>query len=310
MVLSRLILCALLVGVFARDDSPRSIHETVNKNVVIVRSTANDHHDTLRLQMVRTGDSKLFLKYRYQDGDDESDSSYRFQYSLRLDHLIEYHENGDSNSGFQPDDDELIQTVSFKGTDFSDWKAETDSNGARAYSTSNGVFGLTARVGERSFDGDDDPSTTTTVMPDEVKFDIQIDHFPWLSDESSHVAVIAAVQSSMEIDRDGNRVSLDGSDAYITWDDSCVVDDDHDAHNCAIVLSAIYDDDSREDDEGSADDHVKELVFSFVDEGSHPAKLVWDPIMGSDPSAASNVGVAVPVALVLSACGALLAVLL
>jgi len=275
-------LCA--ASAYARDDAQRNNKETVNKNVVIVRSNSDD--SSLRLQMVRSSDSKLFIKYRYSDevDDDESDENdgeARLQYSLRLDRLIEYEEDGD-NDGYQPDEDTLVQTVSFKGTDFSDWVASDAGENTRAYFTQNNVFGLKAYVGDRVYKAENDE----TIYPDEVKFDVLINSFPWMSTKESHVAVVAMVQSSMSIDReDGqNRVSLDGSDAYITWDTDCVFDGNND--NCTIVLSAIYDENTREDEDGSSDDNVKALIFSFVDEGSHPASLVWDPVMGSDPSSA------------------------
>jgi len=286
-LLPRLCLCALLAtAALARDDSPRSIKETLNKHVVIVRSTRGEGDSSLRLQMVRSSDSKLFIKYRYSDSDDD-DEDYRLQFSLRLDHLIEYEENGDDDDGYQPDEDRLVQTVSFKGTTFSDWVGTTDSNGARAYYTSNGVFGFTAHVSERSYNADDHDHTR--IMPDEVKFDVAIESFPWLSQGESHVAVVAMVQSSMRISRDGDerRIAMDGSDGYITWDNHCVFN--HTDDNCTIALSAIYDDNTHEDDEGNDSDNVKALVFSFVDDGgSHPSSLMWDPVMGSDPSAASN----------------------
>jgi len=297
------VLCTtFLVGALARNDSPRTLGETLNKHVVIVRSTADDGSSTLRLQMVRSSDSKLFLKYRYSDGDGEDESQSRVQYSLRLDHLIEYEESGDADSGYQPNEDHLVQTVTFKGTDFTDWVGSTDADGARAFYTTNGVFGLTARVSARRFEAGDDAHTE--VMPDEIKFDVAITSFPWLSQRASYVAVVAAVQSSMNIERsdDGRRIEMDDSDAYITWNDRCVFD--HDNTNCTIVLSAITDADSREDDEGHNDDQVKELIFAFVtDNGRHPASLVWDPIMGSDPSAASS-GAVGSFGLVLAGCAA------
>jgi hypothetical protein len=236
---------------------------------------------TLRITLV-VDDNEIYMTYRYYsflfDPDTQSKDSNKFKYMLRLGKLIEYQDNNGID-GFQPSGDKLVQTWSFANADpFTNWQRTIDSNtGAHVYTISNGVFTFAARISANTFMMGNDQ-----IYPDDLKFDIFINNFPYQTNGESYLALVGWVQSKLDIavsEGSNNKLALGGSDAAITWVTNCDLDDHTD---CNVVLGAAYDDpDSCKDDsfdhESSNGDNVKATIWSFVDDGGHPDSISWDP---------------------------------
>jgi len=248
----------------------------------------NDKLDSaLRIVLATNDDNQLYMTYRYyaesRDPDTNGVASSKFKYMLRLGKLIEYQDaDGSDQPGFQQNVDNIIQTWDFADQGaWTNWQRTIDDfTGAHIYTTSNGVFTFAARISADTF-----TSRDLTITPDELKFDVSIRNFPWQADSNSRLALLGWIQTDMEVQQSGDsRLALDGSDAYITWVDRC---DLADSSSCDVILSALYTDaagmivDSIDRDSNTGV-LCKATVFSFVDDGSQPDEISWDPSLGSN----------------------------
>jgi hypothetical protein len=268
-----------------------------------------------------------FPRFRVAFWHKDADTVAGFKFRVGILGLIEY--KGDISMPFNRSNVVRRLSLMGRGKLFSDivvgtetvngvtFKTATTSYTYNAYPAPHPVFTVTARAAPKWLN----VNKNVTLGPDRVKFDIEIDNFPFSSAGDSYLGVVVNIQSvAARVSRAFNKsdphghvdIAGGGRWSYIRsawkqkesaqgWSNVVATQ--------TMVDTEDYTEAGAEDDDKDAAESSSIQVFYF-DDPSHPSKVVWDPEAGLDPAvfdASAAAPAAAPLSLLVTAAAALVA---